>query len=343
MHDQRSGMLRAAAMLKRLAADLLFLAAFATSTHASPATAEARGKPPPPAVRSQDELRAAAQAMGAGDCGDLEKIRASPPKAGVLGVDPYWDRIFVHGQHYRACLFAAIADRRPVHGITFAPGIPARTIGDLAHALLVDIGFIEWGLCFPAEVANSPRGAIAFHEWLDQPGNRTTWEACMLPASSKREGAAIPESAHLSWQLDHSSHVVRARLVDSEPVVFDGARCGLFWKFEVLDPFKGELAPGSIVEVWGPDEPGYWRKGGERLLFLRQYDEYASSDYDACNRHVFTTYLQVHWSCCEVRGSGEGAEILFESMIDAEVRGADVPVPASVVYRALREVGGADR
>jgi hypothetical protein len=139
-------------------------------------------KPPPPPYTSQTQFREAALRMGVGGCDDLPKIRAAPQKQGSLGADPYWDRIAVHPQQYRVCLVEAISDRRLVHGISFGPGTPASTVGDVAHALLVEIGFIPWGMCLPPAVSHSSLGAIAARDWLKSPGHRTTWEACIRRA-----------------------------------------------------------------------------------------------------------------------------------------------------------------
>ena len=136
-------------------------------------TQESRRPPPLPNFRN------AALALGAGDCTDLLKIKAVPRKKGGLGADPYWDRIVVHAEHYRPCLAEAVTDRTPVHGILFGPGNPAHTVGDVAHALLVDSGSIKWGICVPPEVKSSSRGAVAVRDWLSKPDNRSTWESCL--------------------------------------------------------------------------------------------------------------------------------------------------------------------
>ena len=139
--------------------------------------------PPPPVARSQAEFRDAALKMGVGDCSDLRKIKAAPHKSGRLGADPYWDRILVHAPSYRACLVEAVGDRRrPAHDISFGPGLPAQTAGDVAHALLVEAGFIAWATCLPPAVARSAQGAVAARDWLAQPAHRTAWEMCLQRA-----------------------------------------------------------------------------------------------------------------------------------------------------------------
>ena len=135
---------------------------------------------PPPTPPSQDESYAKALSLGAGDCSDLKRIELYPFKGGVLGEDPYYDRIFVHIEAYRSCLIAAISDRTPVKGITFGPNIVPGTIGDLAYALLVDSGQAQWGICVPNEVTDSTIGAASFYSWLEESTNRVDWEACIL-------------------------------------------------------------------------------------------------------------------------------------------------------------------
>ena len=136
--------------------------------------------PPPPQPSNQDELHASALARGAGDCSDLGRIKAYPTQAGLLGEDPFYDRILVHIEKYRSCLILAISDQTPVHGISFGPGIIPGTVGDLAYALLVDGGQVQWGICVPDQVAHSTSGAATFYSWLSKPANRTDWQVCVL-------------------------------------------------------------------------------------------------------------------------------------------------------------------
>ena len=143
-------------------------------------TAEIEPPPPPPTPPSQDELYAKAMTLGSGDCSDLKRIELYPFKRGVLGEDPYYDRIFVHIEAYRGCLISAITDRTPVQGISFGPNIVPGTIGDLAYALLVDSGQAEWGICAPNEVTQSAIGAASFYGWPEESTNRTDWEVCVL-------------------------------------------------------------------------------------------------------------------------------------------------------------------
>jgi hypothetical protein len=174
---------------------IVLLASVILAGQASAAGAKAHSSfpskpPPPPFYPSQTQFREAALRMGVGGCDDLLKIRAAPQKAGQFGADPYWDRIAAHPQQYRACLVEGIRDRRLVHGISFGPGLPASTVGDVAHALLVEAGFIRWGVCLPSAVSGSSLGAVAARDWLRQPGNRAAWETCirraLLPDSPSR-------------------------------------------------------------------------------------------------------------------------------------------------------------
>ena len=171
---------------------------------AIPEETQERRRPAPPLPNFRD----AALALGAGDCTDLLKVKAAPHKQGVLGADPYWDRIVVHAEHYRPCLAEAVTDHTPVQGILFGPGNPAHTVGDVAYALLVDSGFVKWGICVPPEVNSSSRGAVAVRDWLSRPGNRSAWESCL-----KRE-----MEGEFNHQVQHSvNELKRAEITMSFP------------------------------------------------------------------------------------------------------------------------------
>jgi len=172
-------------MGKHLATAVLaasFLAGQTLAASNDAASNQSRKPPPPPAYPSQSQFKEAARRMGVGGCDDLLKIKAAPQQEGEYGADAYWDRIAVHPHQYRACLIDGVSNRRLVRGISFGPGTPASTVGDVAHALLVEAGFIPWGLCLPSAVSGSALGAVAAHDWLRKPGNRAWWETCIRRA-----------------------------------------------------------------------------------------------------------------------------------------------------------------
>lgn len=101
---------------------------------------------------------------------------------GEFGFDPYYDRILVHINAYAQCLLEATSDTTPTRVEASYPGVSIETIGDLAFALLVDAGKIEWGECTPGDVVKQEQrdGALAFYAWLKQPGMRKQWHDCLV-------------------------------------------------------------------------------------------------------------------------------------------------------------------
>jgi hypothetical protein len=158
--------------------------------------------------------------------------------------------------------------------------------------------------------------------------------ACALSAVLTGCSSGIPADADLRWQYDHSTDVGRFLVVNVTPLGLPNQTCELIvWDLNTLESFKGPLTGGQMVQVWGPSDPKQWRIGEERLMFLRQYD---GNSYDDCSKRLFEGYKQVHWSCCEIKGSGGDATVLFESMLNSEARGPDIPVDAAVVFAELR-------
>ena len=127
-----------------------------------------------------EQARREAQQRGPGTCKDLERIQGLPVP-GEFGWDPYVDRIMVHFPAYRACLARATSDRRPAH-VAGVPGLLPRTVGDVAHVLLVYGGALSWQDCFPPKVLAS-RGVTyetSVYAWLANPLHRRTWHACVV-------------------------------------------------------------------------------------------------------------------------------------------------------------------
>ena len=144
----------------------------------------------------------------------------------------------------------------------------------------------------------------------------------------------VPEDQHLGWQVNHSTDVAQVKVVGHRSLNHAGRSCGMtVWTVEVGQSFKGAFLPGQKVEVWGPEATGTWPVGSTRLMFMRWYD---GESYNECSSQLFSSYRQVHWSCCEIRGVGADATVLFESMINSEGRGPDTPVLASKVFEVLR-------
>jgi hypothetical protein len=146
----------------------------------------------------------------------------------------------------------------------------------------------------------------------------------------------IPADADLPWQFNHSTDVAQVRVLGTHSLRVAGRTCGMIvWEVSAIQTFKGDLRSGQHIHVWGPNDPSYWQIGGERLMFLRHYDD---EGYNACSSHLFAGYKQVHWGCCEIRGSGPDATVLFGTMINSEQAGPDIPVQASQVYAKLRSL-----
>lgn len=169
---------------KVIALSVMMLVGCTQQQSAAPVT-EARRlpsePPPPPTLPSEAELRAAALAMGAGDCGDLRRIKHLVPKAGQLGYDRYYDRIYVHPAHYRACLVASVSDETPIPPVHSGPGLWISTVGDMAYHMLGDMGAVPPNDCLPKAVEKEmeSHGVFAFREWRDDPANRPRWAACI--------------------------------------------------------------------------------------------------------------------------------------------------------------------
>lgn len=134
---------------------------------------------PPEAPPSQEQIREELVVSGPGSCDDVGRIRTFPGKGGMLGGDPAYDRIMVHISFYESCLRSALTDERSIQDVRLAPSILAMTVSDVAFALLVDAGRLEWGLCTPVEIAGSEAGAIDFYTWLKDPKNRKAWQSCI--------------------------------------------------------------------------------------------------------------------------------------------------------------------
>lgn len=101
---------------------------------------------------------------------------------------------------------------------------------------------------------------------------------------------------------------------------------------EAIQLFKGNMQPKEVIQIWGPNQPDYWQVGSEHLMFVGQY---SGESYDACSKHMFTTYKAAD-SCCEITGSDNNQEVHFITMANSEERGPDITVNASTVYKELR-------
>ena len=142
----------------------------------------------------------------------------------------------------------------------------------------------------------------------------------------------IPADANLSWQFTHSTDVAQVEVVRAATEKARGCEM-VVWDVKPLRIFKGTLRAGEITRVWGPDDPSEWPAGSERLMFLRHFEGKA---YDTCSARVFARYRQVHWGCCDIRGAGDDAQVLFGTLIDSEQEGPAIPVQAGTVYAALQ-------
>lgn len=146
----------------------------------------------------------------------------------------------------------------------------------------------------------------------------------------------IPADVDLKWQYNHSTDVGRFKIVRTLPMPIEKGECGfILWELETKEKFKGALRVGDLIQVWGPNDSSYWEHG-ERLMFIREYED---NGYNDCSAYLFANYKQVHWSCCEITGLNDSSEVQFETMINSEERGPDIPVAASTVYKHLRSYG----
>ena len=145
----------------------------------------------------------------------------------------------------------------------------------------------------------------------------------------------IPDQKNLEWQVRHSSNVIRVQILRTVPIELHGQDCGIVWEVKTIQSFKGRAEPGKVMRVWGPNDVNYWQVGSDRLMFLRKYD---GERHSACTRHIFSKFLQVHWSCCGIDGDGDNAQVMFETLLSSESRGPDIPVPATTVFQFLRQV-----
>ena len=68
-------------------------------------------------------------------------------------------------------------------------------------------------------------------------------------------------------------------------------------------------------------------------MFLRMYD---GEPQNACSKHLFSHFKQVHWGCCEITGAGEDAQVLFGTILNSEEAGPNIAVDADVVFKQLR-------
>ena len=136
----------------------------------------------------------------------------------------------------------------------------------------------------------------------------------------------------MRWLNDESTDIAHVLVTRSVPVVLDSANCGIVWESIVVEPIKGTLAKDQRIRVLGPGNPDDWQMG-ERLMFLG--DMSAEPD-DACSEHLFTSYKSLQWSCCEIRRTEGHLYVQFITMINSEMRGKDVPVPAVKVFDLLR-------
>ncbi|WP_105198916.1 hypothetical protein [Pseudoalteromonas sp. T1lg10] len=146
--------------------------------------------------------------------------------------------------------------------------------------------------------------------------------------------SGIPKDTNLEWQYNHSTDVAHFNVLRTLPMEIEAEKCNfIVWELEAIQTFKGNLLPGDKIQVWGPNDPEYWQVGGERLMFLRMYE---GNGYNSCSTHLFRSYKQVHWSCCEITEKDGAAEVQFETMLNSEQRGPDIPVDANKVFEALR-------
>jgi hypothetical protein len=151
---------------------------------------------PPQSPPSQEQLHRETVARGPGSCNDLLSIRDFPGKAGTLGQDAAYDRVHVHIDWYLPCLDLALKDQSPAHSVRLSPGVTARTVSDVAFAILVDTGKLEWGLCTPPEMREDGAGVSSFYAWLDDPENRRKWQVCISNHfSAKSDSSTISRQA----------------------------------------------------------------------------------------------------------------------------------------------------
>lgn len=137
--------------------------------------------PPPPRMPTEVHLRERALALGAGDCGDLKRIRHLVPKSGQLGHDLYYDRIYTHQADYRACLIESLSDATPIPPVHSGPGLRITNVGDMAYHMLGDMHAVPPNDCVPKTIKTEmeAQGVHAFHRWRHEPANRRQWVACI--------------------------------------------------------------------------------------------------------------------------------------------------------------------
>jgi hypothetical protein len=144
----------------------------------------------------------------------------------------------------------------------------------------------------------------------------------------------IPEDVNLEWQYEHSTDVAHFKVINFVPIQLENQVCdSIVWELEASQVFKGSMNKGDVIQVWGPNDPNYWKVGSDRLMFLRMYD---GEPYSVCSKHLFSNFKQVHWGCCEITGAGDDAQVQFGTMLNSEESGPNIPVDADIVFSRLR-------
>lgn len=145
-------------------------------------------------------------------------------------------------------------------------------------------------------------------------------------------GNVIPDEENIKQRYDYSTDVGHFRVLRTIKMEPDIRSCSFYlWELEAVRMFKGDMKQNDRVLVGGPAQPDYWLPGTERLMFVGDYE---GPSRDSCTQYMFENYKAAD-SCCEITGSGKDTEVHFINMVNSEMRGPDITVPAEKVFRKL--------
>ncbi len=148
-----------------------------------------------------------------------------------------------------------------------------------------------------------------------------------------------PERLDLEWNFEYSSHVLHARLVESKTSVTNNNKCSVDYSvFEVLEPFKGDVKRGELLNVTGINAHEIREKNSEHLLLLIPFVAEDFPGYGECANQRYNSFLSIHSWCCSIDATNEHSLIVYD-MINSEQKSENYLLPTEPIFNFLRQQG----
>lgn len=148
-----------------------------------------------------------------------------------------------------------------------------------------------------------------------------------------------PERLDLEWNFEYSSHVLHARLVESKTSVTNDNRCNVDYSvFEVLEPFKGDVERGDLLNITGINAHETRELGSEHLLLLIPFVAEDFTGYGDCANQRYNSFFSIHNWCCSIDTTNEHSLVVY-NMINSEQKSENYLLPTEPVFNFLRQQG----